>query len=288
MTIHTEVSIVIPTLGQAKIIKVLRHLNQNSNFKISEIILSIPRNKYNHVKSITKTIDNVKLVCNAKKSQVLQRINGFKVAKEKNVLQLDDDIFISCKDINLLKKKVFGINKKIAVAPIFKTLSNKYLHNRKNNFLYNIHYYIITLIFGSIKKINKFGTFDNCLISFKGNSCYENLKNSTKVEWTLGGCLMHKKKNLNLKNYYPFLGKSFFEDVLHSLEIKGKVVDLYLIKNASAYCKREESIKDFNDLINYLRAVKFFAYKTQMGFFDKFRKIYIFFIYRLVRLVIKN
>jgi hypothetical protein len=250
--------------------------------------LSIPRNKYNYVKSITKTIDNVKLVCNTKKSQVLQRINGFKEAKEKNILQLDDDIFISCKDINLLKKKVFGINKKIAVAPIFKTLSNKYLHNRKNNFLYNIHYYIITLIFGSIKKINKFGTFDNCLISFKGNSCYKNLKNSTKVEWTLGGCLMHKKKNLILKNYYPFLGKSFFEDVLHSLEIKGKGVDLYLIKDASAYCKREESIKDFNDLINYLRAVKFFAYKTQMGFFDKFRKIYIFFIYRLVRLIIKN
>jgi hypothetical protein len=288
MTIHIEVSIVIPTLGQAKIIKVLRHLNQNSNYKISEIILSIPRNKYNHIKSVTKTIDNVKLVCNIKKSQVLQRINGFKEAKEKNVLQLDDDTFISSKDINLLKKKVFGINKKIAAAPIFKTLSNKYLHNRKNNFLYNIHYYIITLIFGSIKKINKFGTFDNCLISFKGNGCYKNLKDSTKVEWTLGGCLMHKKKNLILKNYYPFLGKSFFEDVLHSLEIKGKGVDLYLIKNASAYCKREESIKNFNDLINYLRAVKFFAYKTQMGFFDKFRKIYIFFIYRLMRLMIKN
>ena len=288
MTIHTEVSIVIPTLGQAKIIKILRHLNQNSNFKISEIILSIPRNKYNHVKSITKTIDNVKLVCNTKKSQVLQRINGFKEAKEKDVLQLDDDIFISCKDINLLKKKVFGINKKIAVAPIFKTLSNKYLHNRKNSFLYNIHCYIITLFFGSIKKINKFGTFDNCLISFKGNSCYENLEDSTKVEWTLGGCLMHKKKNLILKNYYPFLGKSFFEDVLHSLEIKAKGVDLYLIKNAFAYCKREESITDFYDLINYIKAVKFFAHKTQMGFFDKFRKIYIFFIYSLVRLIIKN
>jgi hypothetical protein len=288
MTVNLDVSIVIPTLGEKKLIKVVHYLNKNTTFRISEIILSIPRNKYNYVKSITKNIDNIKLVCNGKKGQVLQRINGFKAAKENNVLQLDDDTFISCEDINLLRKKIFGINQKKSVAPIFKTFSSEYLHKRKNNFLHNIHFYILTLIFGSTKKINNFGTFDNSLISFKGNGTYRNLSDSTRVDWTLGACLLHKKKNLILKNYYPFLGKSFFEDVLHSLEMKSKGINLYLIKNASAYCKREESIKDFNDLINYLRAVKFFTYKTQMGFYDKFRKIYAFFIYRLVRLIIKN
>ncbi len=288
MTVNLDVSIVIPTLGEKKIIKVVHFLNKNKTFKISEIILSIPRNKYNYVKSITKNVDNVKLVCNEKKSQVLQRINGFKSAKENNVLQLDDDTFISCEDINLLKKKIFGINKKISVAPIFKNFSNEYLHKRKNNFLYNIHFYILILIFGSIKKIHNYGIFDNSLISFKGNDTYKSLSNSTKLDWTLGACLLHKKKNLILKNYYPFLGKSFFEDVLHCLELKSKGINLYLIKKASAYCKREESIRNFNDLINYLRAVKFFAYKTQMGFFDKFRKIYLFFIYSLLRLTIKN
>ena len=288
MTVNLDVSVVIPTLGHKKIIKVVHYLNKNRNFKISEIILSIPVNKYNYVKGITKNIDNIKLVCNRKKSQVLQRINGFKVAKEKNVLQLDDDTFISCQDINLLKKKVFGINKKISVAPIFKTFSNEYLHKRKNNFLYKIHFYILTLIFGSVNKINNFGTFENSLISFKGDNNYRNLKDTTIVDWTLGACMLHKKKNLVLKNYYPFFGKSFFEDVLHCLEIKAKGVNLYLIKNASAYCKREESIGNFNDLINYIKAVKFFAYKTHLGFFDKFRKIYIFFIYRLMKLIIKN
>ena len=124
MTVNLDVSIVIPTLGEKKIIKVVNFLNKNKTFKISEIILSIPRNKYNYVKSITKNVDNVKLVCNEKKSQVLQRINGFKSAKENNVLQLDDDTFISCEDINLLKKKIFGINKKISVAPIFKNFTN--------------------------------------------------------------------------------------------------------------------------------------------------------------------
>lgn len=288
MTVNLDVSIVIPTLGEKKLIKVVHYLNKNRNFKISEIILSIPTNKYNYVKSITKNIDNIKLVCNRTKSQVLQRINGFKIAKENHVLQLDDDTFISCEDINLLKKKIFGINKKISVAPIFKTFSNEYLHKRNNNFLYNIHFYILTLIFGSVKKINNFGSFDNSLISFKGYNSYRDLKDITRVDWTLGACMLHKKKNLILKNYYPFFGKSFFEDVLHSLELKGKGVNLYLIKNASAYCKREESIRDFYDLINYIKAVKFFANKTHLGFFDKFRKIYIFFIYRLMKLKIRN
>ena len=112
MSININVSVVIPTLGQKKLIKVVNYLNQDRNFKISEIILSIPRNKYNHIKNITKNIDNVKIVCNAKKSQVLQRIKGFKEAKEKDVLQLDDDTFISAKDINILKKKILGLIKK--------------------------------------------------------------------------------------------------------------------------------------------------------------------------------
>ena len=288
MSININVSVVIPTLGQKKLIKVVNYLNQDRNFKISEIILSIPRNKYNHIKNITKNIDNVKIVCNAKKSQVLQRIKGFKEAKEKDVLHLDDDTFISAKDINILKKKNFGINKKISVAPTFKSISHKYLHERKKNFLYDIQFYILILIFGSIKKINDFGSFENALISFKGNKSYKSFSNAHKIEWTLGGCILHKKKNLILKNYYPFLGKSYFEDVLHSIELKAKGVDIYLIKNVFAYCKREESIKNFDDLINNFKAIKYFSNKINMSYFDKIRKIYIFFIYLFLKLIIKK
>lgn len=288
MRINIDVSVIIPTLGEKKLIKVVNYLNKDRNFKISEIILSIPRNKYNYVKSITKNIDNVKIVSNAKKSQVLQRIKGFKAAKEKNVLQLDDDTFISSKDINLLKKKIFGFNQKISVAPIFKNFSKQYLHERKNNFLYNIQFFILIFIFGSIKKINNFGTFENALISFKGRNNYKDLPDILKIEWTLGACLLHKKKNLILKNYYPFFGKSFFEDILHSLELKAKGIDLYLIKNIFAYCKREESIRSLDDLIKCLRAIMYFTNKIKMNYFDKFRKTYIFFIYIFFKLTIKR
>ena len=114
MTVNLDVSVVIPTLGHKKIIKVVHYLNKNRNFKISEIILSIPANKYNYVKGITKNIDNIKLVCNRKKSQVLQRINGFKVAKEKNVL-------INLKMIKLYI--IFSLKKLNKYYYLFKSLS---------------------------------------------------------------------------------------------------------------------------------------------------------------------
>ena len=51
----------------------------------------------------------------------------------------------------------------------------------------------------------------------------EDLKKQTgliAVDWQSGGCVLHKKKNLILDDYYPFSGKAFSEDLIHSYLLK--------------------------------------------------------------------
>ena len=54
------------------------------------------------------------------------------------------------------------------------------------------------------------------------------------VDWLCGGCLMHRKENLILKNYYPFLGKAYAEDLFHSKLLRDN--NVILVRSGEAKC----------------------------------------------------
>jgi hypothetical protein len=81
-------------------------------------------------------------------------------------------------------------------------------------------------------------------------------------EWLPGGCVMHLKQNLHLTDYYPFIGKAYGEDVIHSILLRKKGLSLYIcrnatIKNEGAY---EEVFNSYRKLYDYL--VKTYRYKS--------------------------
>ena len=281
------VSIVIPTLGDKKIIKLINFLNRCKDYEISEIILSIPRNKVDYIKNLTRSWDNIKIVYSIKKGQVLQRIKGFKLAKEKDVLQLDDDILIDPRSISLLIKKNYGLNSKKSISPVYKDFNKKYLHEKKKKFLSLVHLFIMCLLFGSIRKINDMGSLSNALVNY-GVSFKSNEIKNIEVEWLLGACVIHKKKNLILENFYPYEGKSYCEDLLHSLELRKKKIKLLVANNVYVYCKIENSFNNFKDLLKYIRALNLFVKRNNHGFFDTIKKIYVFFIYQTIKLLLKK
>ena len=59
--------------------------------------------------------------------------------------------------------------------------------------------------------------------------------NLIKSEWLPGGCVLHNKNNLVLKNYFPFDGKAYMEDLYHSTILKRNKINLYINKQAIAY-----------------------------------------------------
>ena len=41
-----------------------------------------------------------------------------------------------------------------------------------------------------------------------------------EVEWLSGACVMHKRENIITSDFYPFSGKVYSEDVIHSFLLR--------------------------------------------------------------------
>ena len=54
------------------------------------------------------------------------------------------------------------------------------------------------------------------------------------VDWLCGGCLMHRKENLILTNYYPLSGKAYAEDLFHSKLLRDN--NVILVRSGEAKC----------------------------------------------------
>jgi hypothetical protein len=184
------------------------------------------------------------------KGQVAQRSYGFSHAKSAYVMQLDDDMILSFDCLKNLFSTIIDRNDPVAVAPL--------LVNKKNNQESCAEKQAISLG----KRIyywlaNGHRGYQPGQIMLSGfalsPSRYEKKqigKNATlTVGWLSGGCILHKKTNLVLEDYYPFKGKAYCEDLIHSHLMKKNGVDLLV--NLTAECKTEffslfqDSFKNF-------------------------------------------
>ena len=100
------VSVVIPTLGGNHLSNTINFINTGDTIPY-EILICIPK-EYLHTIDF-KLSNNVILIPTEKKGQVYQRSIGFSLAKSEFILQLDDDLKLTSKDIIILIEE---LNKK--------------------------------------------------------------------------------------------------------------------------------------------------------------------------------
>lgn len=240
-----DVSVVIPTLGGPSLTETINSLNAGSVLPC-EILICIPDG---YLIKKTAWPSNVKVLFCPLKGQVAQRSYGFSHAKSAYVMQLDDDMILSFDCLKNLFSTIIDRNDPVAVAPFLVNKNNQDSCAEKQviSLGKRIYYWIA----------NGHRGYQPAQIMLSGfalsPSRYEKKhigKNAIlTVGWLSGGCILHKKNNLVMEDYYPFKGKAYCEDLIHSHLMKKNGVDLLV--NLKAECKTdffsifEDSLKNF-------------------------------------------
>ena len=278
------VSIVIPTLGKKNISSCLKYINLGSHLP-KEIVIVVPVENFRKVRTQSLLFKklNIKIIRSNKKNQVSQRILGFKNTKSKYILQLDDDVRLDEKCLLKLYKFILG-KSNIAVAPRYSNKASlSSVYHYPNSSLLKIYHWLL-----NSKKGYSPGTVALCGYNYSDEKSYSGFKFH---EWLSGGVVMHDKKNVILKNYYPFnFKRSICEDVLHSFLLRKKNINL--IKLFSAKVNADESSRINNEL-SFIMVIKnlFNEFLIRRYIVRKFClsifRLYIYYLIYLARILLK-
>lgn len=218
-------SVVIPTLGGDALIRTIELINKGTMVP-NEILVCIPKDFSNRMTHLS-SIGNVKLLYTDVKGQVRQRVEGFKNSAHEYVIQLDDDIFVHETCFERLIESISSIEGKVAIAPaiIFEPggqscYETPHVNSRTMSLVHGKNWF-------TPGKITRTG-LNIGVNAFEASSRY------TESEWLPGGCVIHRKENLILFDYFPFKGKAFYEDVIQSIHLRKNGVKLMIDQQAVA------------------------------------------------------
>jgi len=276
------ISVVIPSLG-GDLSNTFTSINSGSVIP-DEIIVCLP-NKNHSIVSPHNSYKNISIVYSDAYGQVKQRIYGFNIAKGDYVLQLDDDIIVSIDCLKDLVNSMIKAGGNVSVSPCwYNVVDNKPLHQSKNKGIFMLFYYWI---------INGRDGYKSGKISLAGTNFGVNPndinENKVYVDWQPGGCILHKKKNIILNNYYPFSGKAYCEDIVHSFLLSQSGVSLIVNTEAKCLTQTNERLNLKREIIPMIKQRRYFARLANLSVFrmSVYFSVYIiksFFIYiKLIR-----
>jgi glycosyltransferase involved in cell wall biosynthesis len=225
------ITVVIATLGGDSLKGTINALNRGSIVP-HEILVCIPASEAHKVQSLS--YHNVEIIVTDCRGQVAQRAIGFQNASHDVVMQLDDDILVDEECVERLLKTLRIMGTEVAVAPSLMSLStgeSVYRQPAKNKLILKVYYWLMNGSAGyQPGKIDKSG-------SAVGIDPKNANDESFDVEWLAGACVMHYRKNLILENFYPFEGKAYHEDVIHSYHLKKRGIRLKVVPGARCWLK---------------------------------------------------
>jgi glycosyltransferase involved in cell wall biosynthesis len=225
-------SVVIATLGGPTLRGTIEALNRGSVVP-AEILVCIPQSEASS--DIGIEVSNVRVLRTTVRGQVAQRIEGFKQAKGPFVMQLDDDILLDNECVARLQAALQRFPGS-AVAPNLLDLQSSesvYLIRHDASLPRRIYNWLM-----NGKQGYREGTIlkSGSPIGIVPTACADG---PIEVEWLAGGCVMHHKANLVLESYFPFVGKAYCEDLIHSHLLASRGVRLLI--EPRAICRLEVS-----------------------------------------------
>lgn len=259
-----SVTVVIPTLGSAVLDETLRLLNEGSIVP-DEILVCIPEAEAPWVRRLHGH-PNVRVLVTTARGQVAQRAAGFREATGDYVLQVDDDMLLDHDCVELLMETMTREQDRASVAaPIYCTETGESVFKRRSastGRFRSVYRWLVTgttdIVPGTITPSGAMVGIDPAVAGHR----------VVEVSWVPGGCVLHARRNLVLENYFPFGGKAYYEDLLHSLHLREKQVRLLMDCRArcSTACGGDAPyIGSYRELWQVLRAQHHFVRRASLS-----------------------
>jgi len=245
-------SVVIPSLG-GDLTETLDSIFTSRISQPIEVIICLP-NISHTIKNISNYHNhNLRIIYSEQYGQVYQRIVGFTESKGEYVLQLDDDILLNKDCLMRLVSTLEILPKNSCISPCLFNIDGSPMYGQKKSGILSVYYRLINGKLGyQPGGITRAGT------NFGVNPT-ETTKELLQVDWQPGGCVLHRKENLILSDYYPNKGKAYCEDLIHSFLLRKSGVSLFVDTKAKCATLLNSRLSFFKDLMADYRARRYFV-----------------------------
>jgi hypothetical protein len=226
------ISVVIATLGGDVLKKTVAHLNQGQGWP-AEILICIPEAEAANADCVA-AIENVHVIKTPCRGQVAQRAVGLSMVAYPYVMQFDDDVILPSETLKVLYKTLLEKGLGNVVAPFFRLQPTGEEGTRYTEgligLLRNCH---ASLVCGSQFGRKRMGKISSSGIGF-GVPMDAGDQRVVESEWLPGGVALCHKADLITYDYYPFPGKAFSEDLIHSILWRKQGCHLWTVLDVSA------------------------------------------------------
>jgi glycosyltransferase involved in cell wall biosynthesis len=206
-------SVVMATLGGSWIEKTIDSLVQNSVVP-DEILICIPKEHSHKVAHLAN--DTVKIIATDTKGQVRQRAVGFSKVSFELVMQLDDDILLEKDSINRLIQYIRQLGKGNVIGPVYYGKNTgKCIHEIKLGASALSKNLFDSIICAAPWGIKKMGVVTSLGINYGVDDQYCRSE-LMQTQWLPGGCVLSFREDLIVNDFFPFTGKAYCEDLIHS------------------------------------------------------------------------
>jgi len=216
-----KVSVVIPTLGGECLGRTIEQLNCGTLVP-AEVLVCIPEEYAPRVAGLSAS--NVRVIKTGCRGQVAQRAIGFQQADQPLVLQLDDDIVVERDTVATLVEALVRMGPGNALAPVFHVVETgrctHELGDGLRGWLMNVFTYVVC---GAPWGVKRMGVTTAIGTSY-GVDAQHCDSSPFPAQWLPGGCVLCFKEDLIKDNFFPYSGKAYCEDLIHSfLRVKNGI-----------------------------------------------------------------
>ena len=245
-------SVVITTLGGDALIQTLSVMNAWPVIP-AEILVCVPETQSNY--ALKFDAKNIKLVPTPKRGQVQQRAYGLARASQPYVMQLDDDVILDYVSLKSLLEELIRLGPGNVVSPLgWRYLSNgQYMEVSKSGVRAWFQDLYLYLVCGPPLGDKRMGKLSRAGIGFWIDKAKISV-DAYETELLPGGCALCHKEDLVLENYYPYDGKAYCEDLMHSIIWRERGKRLWAILNAEATTHVELGRQSYGEIVSNYRA----------------------------------